>query len=91
MINSKKALYEALQKGEPLTFTTTRNGEKEGHMVGVERTAGTILQKNAFTVKTQKDNGETVNSWIYFSDIDVKNDIITYKDVDIEVKIGKAA
>jgi len=91
MINSKKALYEALKRGEPLTFTTTRNGAKVGHMVGVERTVGSILQTNAFTVKTPKGNGEFVNSWMYFADIDVNNNMITFKNADIEVKIGKAA
>lgn len=86
MIANKNQLIKALKEKRNLSFTTIRNNEKDGYMVGVKRKPGTIVQTNAFTIATQK-NGEFINSWIYLNEIEVKNGIIKYKKFDIEIAV----
>lgn len=88
MINSKADLKRKLNEDKSkLKFKTIINHCKEGYMVGIIRNAGDIIQGNAFTIETFKDDGKRVNSWTYYADIDVKNNIIKYKNADIEIEI----
>lgn len=45
------------------------------------------IQTNAFTIETIKENGAKINSWVWYKDINIKNNIITYKTGDIKIKI----
>lgn len=88
MINSKNELKRKLAKNKDgIKFMTIENHCKEGFMVGVVRNAGTQIQTNAFTIETIKDNGAKIDSWTWYKDIDVKNNIIIYKDAPIKIKI----
>ena len=55
--------------------------------MGIVRNAGTEIQTNAFTIETEKENGEKVNSWTWYKDIDIKNNMIIYKNADIKIEI----
>ena len=87
MIRTKADLQRALQAKKPLTFTTVKNAEKPA-LEGLTRTIGTVVQGNAFTLATPK-NGGIVDSWIWYADIEVKNNIIKYKKFDIEILINE--
>lgn len=88
MINSKAELKRKLNENKNnLKFKTIVNHCKEGFMVGITRNAGDIIQGNAFTIETYKEDGKRVNSWTYYKDINVKNNMIIYKDVDIQIEI----
>ena len=89
MIRTKADLQRALQAKKPLTFTTVKNAEKP-ELEGITRTVGTVVQGNAFTLATPK-NGGVVDSWIWYSEIDVKNDVIKYKKFDIFIYINDEA
>ena len=95
MIKSKADLQRALQAKRPLTFTTIKN-ECKPELEGITRTVGTIVQGNAFTLATEKQNGYNINdkkivdSWIWYCDIDVKNNVIKYKKFNIEILIKEA-
>ena len=90
MINSKKALMEILKTNkEKIQFENIRHWRN--WQVGIIREVGDIIQTNAFTIKTKRDN-DYVNSWVYLSDIEVKNNTITYKNNDsIEIRIIEKA
>lgn len=87
MIRTKANLQRALKARKPLTFTTIRNAEKP-ELEGITRTVGTIIQGNAFTLATPK-NGGVVNSWLWYNEIDVKNNVIKYKKFDIKILINE--
>lgn len=88
MINSKSQLKKVLKENkESIKFKTIENHEKEGFQVGIIRDVGEIVQTNAFTIRTQKENGETVNSWVYYNDIEIDNNIISYKNFKIKIEI----
>lgn len=38
-----------------------------------------------------KENGEKVNSWTWYKDIDIKNNMIIYKNADIKIEILEVA
>ena len=86
MVNSKNALMKILKSNkEKIQFENVRHWRS--WQVGIIREVGDIVQSNAFTIKTKRDN-EYINSWVYLSDIEVKNNIITYKNnKDIEIRI----
>lgn len=94
MIKTKADLQRALQAKKPLTFTTIKNAEKP-ELEGITRTVGTIVQGNAFTLATEKQNGYNINdkkivdSWIWYNEIDVKNNVIKFKKFDIEIRINE--
>lgn len=90
MIKTKADLQRALQAKKPFTFTTIKN-ECKKELEGTTRTVGEIVQGNAFTIKTEKRPGEFVNSWIWYADIEVRNNIIKYKKFDIEIRINEEA
>lgn len=91
MINSKNELKRKLAKDkDSIKFMTTENHCKEGFMVNVIRNAGTQIQTNAFTIETIKENGVKVDSWVWYKDIDVKDNTIIYKAGDIKIKILEA-
>lgn len=91
MINSKNELKRKLAKDkDSIKFMTTENHCKEGFMVNVIRKAGTQIQTNAFTIETIKENGAKVDSWVWYKDIDVKDNTIIYKAGDIKIKILEA-
>ena len=86
MINSKSELKRRLKEcKDKIKFKTLES--YIDFQVGVLRDAGEHIQTNAFTIKTQKSNGEIVDSWIYYEDIDVANNIISYKDANIKIEI----
>ena len=87
MIKTKADLQRALQAKRPLTFTTIKNAEKP-ELEGITRAVGTIVQGNAFTLATPK-NGGIVDSWLWYNEIDVKNNVIKYKKFDIEILINE--
>jgi hypothetical protein len=89
MIKTKADLKRALQAKRTLTFTTIKNAEKP-ELEGITRTVGTVTQGNAFTLATPK-NGGIVDSWLWYNEIDVKNNIIKYKNFDIEILINEEA
>jgi len=92
MINSKSKLLKRLRgDNSKIKFKTIENHCKEGFQVGIVRECGSIIQTNAFTIKTRKDDGEIVNSWCYFSDINIKNNIIEYKNAPIKIEIIEVA
>lgn len=88
MINSKNELKRRLAENKgSIKFMTIENHCKEGFMVNIIRNAGTQIQTNAFTIETVKENGAKVDSWVWYKDIDVKNNMIIYKTGDIKIKI----
>lgn len=94
MINSKNKLKEILKSNKNgLVFETIMNIHKP-QSVGIQRKAN-IVQSNAFTLLTEKD-GQIIDSWIYLdSSIKVKNNIISYLDVNdrpfIQIRILEVA
>ena len=89
MIKNKNQLKKALkEKKETLLFVTLKNSNKP-ELEGKERKAN-IVQTNAFTLLTPK-GGELVDSWVYYKDIKVNDNIISYLDEHndpiIEIKI----
>lgn len=88
MINSKNELKRRLAENkDSIKFMTIENHCKEGFMVSVIRNVGTQIQTNAFTIETVKENGAKVDSWVWYKDIDVKDNMIIYKTADIKIKI----
>ncbi len=88
MINSKNELKRRLAENkDSIKFMTMENHCKEGFMVNIIRNAGTQIQTNAFTIETVKENGAKVDSWVWYKDIDVKDNMIIYKTADIKIKI----
>lgn len=88
MINSKNELKRRLAENKgSIKFMTIENHCKEGFMVNIVRNVGTEIQTNAFTIETVKENGAKVDSWVWYKDIDVKNNMIIYKTGDIKIKI----
>ena len=82
MIKNKNQLKIRLKEDkESLLFETIRNDVKP-QLVGTKRKANKI-QTNAFTLLTTKENGEIIDSWIYYDqNIEIKNNIITYFDIN---------
>lgn len=80
MIKNKNQLKIALkERKESLLFETIRNDVKP-ERVGIKRKANKV-QTNAFTLLTEKENGEIVDSWTYYNDnIKIENNIISYLD-----------
>lgn len=88
MINSKNELKRRLAENKgSIKFMTIENHCKEGFMVNIVRNVGTEIQTNAFTIETVKENGAKINSWVWYKDIDVKDNMIIYKTADIKIKI----
>ena len=88
MIANKNQLKKALkERKDTIKFKTIYNYAKEGYQVGVLRNVGSKIQTNAFTIETQKDNGDIVDSWTWYDSIEVENNIITYKGNDIQIEI----
>lgn len=82
MIENKNQLKKALkERKENLIFKTIMNLHKP-QLVGTIRKAN-IVQTNAFTLLTTKENGEIVDSWIYYNNnIEIKNNIISFLDTN---------
>lgn len=92
MINSKNELKRRLAENKDnIKFRTIVNNCRKGYQVGIVRNAGTIIQTNAFTIESCKENGEKINSWTWYKDIDIKNNMIIYKNVDIKIEILEVA
>ena len=54
------------------------------------------VQTNAFTLLTKKENGEVVDSWVYYGDnVQIKDNIMSYLDTNgkpfIQIKILEVA
>lgn len=93
MINSKNALMKALREDKSkIKFKTIRNSNWPLR-VGVVRNAGTKLQTNCFTIETEKEDGKIVDSHVWLNEIDVKNNVITFKEKygDIQIEIIEVA
>jgi len=87
MINSKNELKRKLQENKNnINFKTIENHCKEGFQVGIIRKVGTKIQTNAFTIATFSDE-KWHDSWIYYDDIEIKNNIINYKNAPIKIEI----
>ena len=80
MIKNKNQLKIRLKENkDSLLFETIRNDVKP-ERIGTKRKANKI-QTNAFTLLTTKENGEVVDSWIYYnSNIQIKDNIMSYFD-----------
>lgn len=88
MINSKNELKRRLAENKgSIKFMTIENHCKEGFMVNIVRNVGTEIQTNAFTIETVKENGAKINSWVWYKDIDVKDNMIIHKSGDVKIKI----
>ena len=85
MINSKAELMRALKEGRIRAFKTIKN-DCSGKWIGIERKAGSKIQTNAFTILSPKDNGEMVLAYTWLEDINVSNNLITFKKAE---KIGE--
>ncbi len=95
MIKNKNQLKIRLKENkDSLLFETIRNDVKP-ERIGTKRKANKI-QTNAFTLLTTKENGEVVDSWIYYnSNIQIKDNIMSYFDNKgnpfIQIKIIEVA
>ncbi len=95
MIKNKNQLKIRLkEKKDSLIFETIRNDVKP-ERIGTQRKANKV-QTNAFTLLTAKENGEVVDSWIYYnSNIQIKDNIMSYFDNKgnpfIQIKIIEVA
>lgn len=95
MIKNKNQLKIRLKENkESLIFETIRNDVKP-ERIGTKRKAN-IVQTNAFTLLTTKNDGEVVDSWIYYSDtVQVKDNIMSYLDIQgnpfIQIRILEVA
>lgn len=95
MIKNRNQLKNRLKENkESLIFETILNIHKP-QMVGTQRKVGKV-QTNAFTLLTTKDNGEIVDSWIYYNDsVQIKDNIMSYLDTQgkpfIQIKILEVA
>lgn len=80
MIKNRNQLKIRLKENkESLIFETIRNDVKP-ERVGTQRKANKV-QTNAFTLLTTKENGEIVDSWIYYNDsVQIKDNIMSYLD-----------
>lgn len=80
MIKNKNQLKIRLKENkESLIFETIRNDVKP-ERIGTQRKANKV-QTNAFTLLTTKENGEVVDSWIYYNDsVQIKDNIMSYLD-----------
>ena len=79
MIKKKNMLKRKLKENkEGLIFETIYN-EHKPELVGTKRKVNKV-QTNAFTLLTQKENGEIADSWTYFDSklVQVKNNILMY-------------
>lgn len=91
MINSKNMLKKKLRENKDNLIFETIYNEHKPQLEGIKRKAN-IIQSNAFTLLTKKENGEIVDSWIYFDSatVQVKNNILMYLYNDkpfIKIKI----
>lgn len=95
MIKNKNQLKIRLKENkESLLFETIMNKHKP-QLIGLQRKANKV-QTNAFTLLTTKENGEIVDSWIYYNNnIQIKDNIISYLDVQgnpfIQIQIIEVA
>lgn len=95
MIKNKNQLKIALkERKDNLLFETIMNLHKP-ELVGTKRKANKV-QTNAFTLLTKKENGEIIDSWVYYSDtVQVKDNIMSYLDNQgkpfIQIKILEIA
>ncbi len=80
MIKNKNQLKKKLKENkENLIFETIMNIHKP-QLVGTKRKANKV-QTNAFTLLTTKENGEVVDSWVYYTNtVKVADNIISYVD-----------
>lgn len=80
MIKNKNQLKIALkERKDSLVFETIRNDVKP-ERIGTRRKVNKV-QTNAFTLLTEKGNGEIVDSWTYYNDnVKIENNIISYLD-----------
>ncbi len=95
MIKNKNQLKIRLKENkDSLLFETIRNDVKP-ERIGTQRKANKV-QTNAFTLLTTKENGEVIDSWVYYNgNIQVKDNIISYFDNKgnpfIQIKIIEVA
>lgn len=79
MIKNKNQLKNRLKEDkDSLVFITLKNPNFP-EMVGKARKVNKV-QSNAFTLLTYKENGETEDSYIWYNQIKVKDNIISYLD-----------
>lgn len=80
MIKNKNQLKKKLKENkENLIFETIMNIHKP-QLVGTKRKANKV-QTNTFTLLTTKENGEVVDSWVYYTNtVKVADNIISYVD-----------
>ena len=95
MIKNKNQLKIRLKENkESLIFETIMNKHKP-ELVGTQRKANKV-QTNAFTLLTKKEDGEIVDSWIYYDmSVQVKDNIMSYLDTEgkpfIQIRILEVA
>ena len=85
MIKNKAELKRAINSGKRVVVTSTKNPFWPA-MIGVDRNVSSH-QSNAFTLATYR-HGAWVNSWLYYSDYDVRDGVIVSKtNPDITMKV----
>ncbi len=95
MIKNKNQLKIRLKENkESLVFETIMNKHKP-QLVGTKRKANKV-QTNAFTLLTTKENGDIIDSWVYYNDnVKIKDNIMSYLDNKgnpfIQIKILEVA
>ena len=95
MIKNKNQLKIRLKENkDSLLFETIRNDVKP-ERIGTQRKANKV-QTNAFTLLTTKENGEVIDSWVYYNgNIQIKDNIMSYFDNKgnpfIQIKIIEVA
>ena len=83
MIKSKYDLIKKLKKNvDCVVFKTIINDEMEDYNIGIERKCNHI-QSNALTL----NNPDGKKSWIYFDDIDIKDNLLKFKNFNIIIEL----
>lgn len=84
-INSKAQLKREIKNGTPIKFLTIKNSVLPDE-VGTVRELGQTQQTNAFTIKREQ-KGKMVDSYVWYDQIDVKNNHVIFKKIGIEFGI----
>lgn len=83
IIKSKNDLIKRLKADiNSVIFTTRHNHNKSGYQVGVKRKC-CYIQSNAIRLKNPEGN----EPWIHLNEVDVKDNVLTYKHFDIIIDL----
>lgn len=81
MIANKNQLKKALkERKDNIKFKTIVNEIRNDRQLGILRNVGTKIQTNAFTIETNTEEKGLIDSWVWYDNIDVSNNIIKFKE-----------